>query len=56
VRVGQYVVTACDCLVDGARTTTFGGDAVCNVTTTAQLDSLVRQHCGWPLTTVDVAP
>lgn len=55
VRVGAYVITACDCLVDGARTKTFGGDAACNVTSTVALDTLVRQECGWPLTTVDVA-
>ncbi|HZI14290.1 MAG TPA: hypothetical protein VE153_28230 [Myxococcus sp.] len=56
VRVGTYAITACGCLVDGVRTTTFGGDAVCKVTTTAELDTLVRQNCGWSLTTANVAP
>jgi hypothetical protein len=55
VNVGGNVLTVCDCSLDGVKGNTFAGSEVCNVTTTAMLDTKVRTSCGWQLTTVEVA-
>lgn len=55
VNVGGNVLTICDCSVDGTKTNTFAGNAICNVTTTEMLDAQARASCGWAVTTVDVS-
>nr|MBA3822139.1 hypothetical protein [Deltaproteobacteria bacterium] len=54
--IGGQVITVCDCSVNGVKTTSFGGDAICNVTSTADLDMRARASCGWTVTTTEVAP
>jgi hypothetical protein len=55
VNVGGIIATLCDCSVNGAKTASFGSEAICNVTTTGMLDAAAMQGCGWNVATVDVA-
>jgi len=54
VNLGGNVLTLCDCSVDGAKTNTFSGSAICNVTSTGMLDASAMAGCLWDVTTVDV--
>jgi hypothetical protein len=56
INVGGNVVTVCECSINGTVTMSFGGTAACSVTDTAMLDTVLKQSCGWNVTTVDVAP
>jgi hypothetical protein len=55
VNIAGNVLTLCDCSVNGTKTTSFSGGAICNVTTTGMLDTTAMASCGWTVTTVDVS-
>ena len=55
VNIAGNILTLCDCSVDGTKTNSFSGDAICNVTTLGMLDAKARASCGWAVTTVDVS-
>lgn len=54
--IGGNIVTLCNCSVDGTNTGSFGGDEICNVSSTEMLDATAMQECGWDVRTTDVAP
>jgi len=53
VNVGGNVVTLCECSVDGTVVKSFGGTAACSVTDVAMLDAVLKQSCGWNVSTID---
>jgi hypothetical protein len=53
--IGGTAITICECSVNGAVTTSFGGTELCMATNLQMLDQLAMSKCGWNVTTVDVA-
>ena len=54
--IAGHVITLCTCTVNGVKSApTFSGSAICNATSTEDLDAQARANCGWSVITTDLA-